>query len=52
MPVLIIDRKRWRCPKAAVNLIDYCLDDRANGIVFLGLRSSYQQAEEDGRTGV
>jgi hypothetical protein len=45
MPVLIIDRKRWRRPKAAVTLIDYCLDDRANGIVFLGLWSSYEDVD-------
>jgi hypothetical protein len=45
MPVLLIDRKRRRCPKAAVNLIHYCLDDRANGIVLLGLWSSYEHVE-------
>ena len=45
MPVLLIDRKRWRCPKAAVNLIRYCLDDRANGIVLLGLWSSYEHVD-------
>jgi hypothetical protein len=45
MPVLLIDRKRWRCPKAAINLIHYCLDDRANGIVLLGLWSSYEHVD-------
>src|ERR1700694_2165329 len=45
MPVLLIDRKRWRRPKAAVNLIHYCLDDRANGIVLLGLWSSYEHVD-------
>jgi hypothetical protein len=45
LPVLLIDWKRWMCPKAAVNLIDYCLDDGANGIVLLGLWSSYQNVD-------
>lgn len=41
MPILLIDRKRWRCPKTAVNLIHYRLDDRANRFVLLGLWSPY-----------
>jgi hypothetical protein len=45
MPAPLTDRKRWRCPKAAVSLIHYCLDDRANGIVLLGLWSSYEQVD-------
>jgi hypothetical protein len=43
MPVL--GRKRWRCPKSAVNLVHYCLDYGANGIVLLGLWSSYEHAD-------
>jgi hypothetical protein len=44
MPVLI-DRKRWKCPKAAVSLIHNCLDDSANGVVLLGLCSSNEPVD-------
>src|SRR5260370_5056669 len=45
MPVLLIDRQRRRCPKAAVRLIYYCLDNRSNGIVLLGLWSSDEHVD-------
>jgi hypothetical protein len=45
MPAFLIDRERGRCPEAAVNFIHYRLDDRSNGIVLLGLRSSDEQIE-------
>ena len=40
LPVLLIGRKRRRCPKAAISLIQYCSDNGSNGIVLLGLWSS------------
>ena len=43
MPVLFINRKRWRSPQAAVKLIDYGLHERTDGIEFLGLRPSYER---------
>ena len=33
------------CPKAAVNLINYCLHDHANGVALLGLWSSYEHVD-------
>ena len=38
-------REWWRRPKAAVNLIQHCLDDRENGIVLLGVWSSYEHVD-------
>ena len=46
MPILLIHRKRSRCPKATVNLIHYCLDQRPNGIVLLGQWSSYEHVHD------
>ena len=45
MPVLLVDQKRWRRPKAAVISIYNRLDDRSNGIVLLGLWSSYEHVD-------
>jgi hypothetical protein len=45
MPVFLIHRKRWRCAKAAINLIHYRLDEGANGIVLLGKWSSYEHVD-------
>ena len=49
MPILLIHRKRSRCPNTPVNFIDHCRDDCANGTVLLGPWSSYEHVNHPPR---